>query len=80
MHAHDRKHLIFGQVDADMENVMMENGHGSMLGSAGVLGCVSSDVLSMYLGSARGVPGRLRCASVLVASWGLGLVQAVEEV
>ena len=80
MHAHDRKHLIFGQIDADMENVVKEHGHGSMLGSAGVLGCVSSDVLSMYLGSARGVPGRLRSASVLVARWGLGLVQAVEEV
>ena len=80
MHAHDRVQLIFGQVNADLQNVMMENGHGRMLGSAGALGCVSGIVLSMYLGSARGVPGRLTSASVLLTLWGLGLVQVVEEV
>jgi len=37
MHAHDRVQLIFGQVNADLQNVVMENGHGSMLGSAGAL-------------------------------------------
>ncbi len=64
MHAHDHVQLIFVQVNADLQNVMMENCHGNMLGSAGALGCVGDEFLSMYLGSARGVPGRLTCPSV----------------
>ena len=38
MHAHDHLRLVFDQVNADMQDVMMENGHGSILGSAGALG------------------------------------------
>jgi hypothetical protein len=38
MHAHDHLQLIFDQDSADLQDVMVENGHGSMLGSAGALG------------------------------------------
>ena len=36
--------------------------------------------MPMYLGSARGVPGRLRCPSVEMTLWGVSLVQVVREV
>jgi hypothetical protein len=38
MHAHDHLQLLFDQVNADLQHMMMENGHGNMLGSAGALG------------------------------------------
>ena len=38
VHAHDHMQLIFDQDIADMQDVMTENGHGSMLSSAGALG------------------------------------------
>ena len=38
MHAQDHLQLIFDHVNADSQDVMMEKGHGNMLGSAGALG------------------------------------------
>ena len=38
MRAHDQMQLIFDQINAGLHNVMMENGHGRMLGGAGALG------------------------------------------
>ena len=38
MLAHDHMQVIFDQVNAGLHDVIMENGHGSMLGGAGALG------------------------------------------
>ena len=38
MHARGHLRLIFDQASADMQDVMLENCHGNMLGSAGALG------------------------------------------
>ena len=77
MHAHDHLRLIFDQVNANLQDKVMEKGHGSMLSGAGAWGRGSDEFLSMYLGGASGVPGRLRCASVEVVPQGIGSVKAV---
>ena len=38
MRAHDHMQLIFDQVNINLQNEVMENGHGSMLSGAGALG------------------------------------------
>jgi hypothetical protein len=70
MHAHDLVQLIFDQVNVDMQNMMMENGHGSILSSAGALSGMAGDFLYIHIGSARGMPSRLTCASAEVMLWG----------
>ena len=60
--------------------MMMENGHGRSLSSAGALGGMAGEFLSMYIGSARGMPSRLTCASVEMMLWGLSLVGVVRKV
>ena len=79
MHAHDHLRLIFDQVKANLQDKVMENGHGSMLGGAGAWGRGSDEFLSMYLGGARGMPGRLKCPIVEIALRGTNLAQAVWE-
>ena len=64
MHAHDLVQLIFDQVNVDMQNMMLENGHGSILSSAGALSGMAGDFLSIQIGSARGMPNRLTSSSV----------------